>query len=171
MPPSKQTSRKEPQAVRFQVDTALTTLAVTVEHETVTEIHLGGKTSRAPETTFQRRVAGELEEYFAGSRKEFDFPMSPKGTEFQMLVWQELQRIPYGETRTYGEIAQRLGNQGAARAVGAANHHNPIPIVIPCHRVVAAGGRLGGFGGGVELKRRMLELEASNTTLQLCLAR
>lgn len=171
MPPSKQTSRKEPQAVRFQVDTALTTLAVTVERDTVTEIHLGGTASRAPETTFDRRVAGELGEYFAGSRKEFDFPISPKGTEFQMLVWQELQRIPYGETRTYGEIAQHLGNQRAARAVGAANHHNPIPIVIPCHRVVATGGRLGGFGGGVELKRRILELEASNTTLQLCLVR
>ena len=171
MPPSNQTSGKEPQAIRFQVDTALTTLAVTVERETVTEIHFGGTASCTPQTTFDRLVAGELKEYFAGSRKEFDFPISPKGTEFQMLVWQELQRIPYGETRTYGEIAQRLGNQRAARAVGAANHHNPIPIVIPCHRVVATGGRLGGFGGGVELKRRMLELEASNTTLQLCLTR
>ncbi len=171
MPPSNQTSGKEPQSIRFQVDTALTTLAVTVERETVTEIHFGGTASRTPKTTFDRLVAGELEEYFAGSRKEFDFPISPKGTEFQMLVWQELQRIPYGETRTYGEIAQRLGNQRAARAVGAANHHNPIPIVIPCHRVVATGGRLGGFGGGVELKRHMLELESSNTTLQLCLAR
>ncbi len=171
MPPSNQTSRKEPQAVRFQVDTTLTTLAVTIEHETVIEIRLRETAPWAPETTFERRVAGELEDYFAGSRKEFDFPISPKGTEFQMLVWQELQRIPYGETRTYGEIAQGLGHQRAARAVGAANHHNPIPIVIPCHRVVATGGRLGGFGGGVELKRRMLELEASNTTRQLCLAR
>ncbi len=171
MPPSNQTSRKEPQAIRFQVDTVLTTLAVTVARETVIEIRLGGTASRAPETTLERRVAGELEEYFAGRRQEFDVPVSPMGTEFQMLVWQELLRIPYGETRTYAEIAQRLGNQRAARAVGAANHHNPIPVVIPCHRVVATGGGLGGFGGGVELKRRMLELEASNTPLQLTLTR
>ena len=171
MPPPNQTSRKEPQAIRFQVDTVLTTLAVTVVRETVTEIRLGGTASRAPETTFEGRVAGELEEYFAGSRKEFDVSVSPKGTEFQMLVWQEFLRIPYGETRTYGEIAQHLGNQRAARAVGAASHHNPIPIVIPCHRVVATGGGLGGFGGGVELKRRLLELEASHTTLRLSVAR
>ncbi len=150
---------------------ALTTLAVTVEHEMVTEIRFGGTALRGPETSCERRVAGELAEYFSGTRKDFDVPLSPKGTDFQLLVWQELQRIPYGETRTYGEVARRIGNKGASRAVGAANHHNPIPIVIPCHRVVASGGRLGGFGGGVELKRRMLELEASHTPLQLSLAR
>jgi methylated-DNA-[protein]-cysteine S-methyltransferase len=162
---------KEPSPTRFQVDTPLTTLAVTVERETVTEIRFGGTAPGAPKTRFERQVAGELEGYFAGTRKEFGFPVSPKGTAFQLLVWQELQRIPYGETRTYGELARRIGNRGASRAVGAANHHNPIPVVIPCHRVVASGGRLGGFGGGVELKRRMLELEASHTPLQLSFAR
>ena len=171
MPPTNQTSVKKPPPARFRVDTPLTTLTVAVEQETVTEIRFGGTSSRAPTTPFERQVAGELEGYFARTRKEFGFPVSPKGTAFQLLVWQELQRIPYGETRTYGELARGIGNKGASRAVGAANHHNPIPIVIPCHRVVASGGRLGGFGGGVELKRRMLELEASHTPLQLSLAR
>ncbi len=171
MPPSDDTSPEVPQSACFQIDTALTTLAVTVEHEMVTEIRFGGTVLRGPETSCERRVAGELAEYFSGTRKDFGVPLSPKGTDFQLLVWQELQRIPYGETRTYGEIAQRIGKKGASRAVGAANHHNPIPIIIPCHRVVASGGRLGGFGGGVELKRHMLELEASHTLLPLSIAR
>ncbi len=171
MPPPDDTSPEVPQAGCFQIDTGLTTLAVTVEHEMVTEIRFGATALRGPETSCERRVAGELAEYFSGTRKDFDVPLSPKGTDFQLLVWQELQRIPYGETRTYGDIAQRIGKKGASRAVGSANHHNPLPIISPCHRVVASGGRLGGFGGGVELKRHMLELEASHTLLPLSIAR
>jgi methylated-DNA-[protein]-cysteine S-methyltransferase len=89
--------------------------------------------------------------------------MNSTGTEFNQRVWQELEKIPYGETISYGELARRLGKPKAARAVGTANGKNPIPIVIPCHRVVAAGGKLGGYGGGLPLKRRLLDLEAANT--------
>ena len=98
-------------------------------------------------------------EYLHGKRTAFTFPIRPAGTPFELAVWQALERIPYGATRTYGEIAHDVGRPGAARAIGQANHKNPIPIVIPCHRVVAAGGKLGGYGGGLNLKRRLLDLE------------
>lgn len=101
----------------------------------------------------------QLDEYFAGERKAFDLPLAPKGTDFQQKVWQALTEIPYGETRTYGEIAARVGNPKAARAVGMANNKNPIGIIIPCHRVVGAKGRLVGYAGGMEKKEWLLELE------------
>lgn len=101
----------------------------------------------------------QLEEYFAGNRKVFSLPLVPKGTEFQRAVWKELQMIPYGETRTYGQIAAAIGNAKASRAVGAANHNNPIGIVIPCHRVIGANGTLTGYGGGLDLKEALLRLE------------
>lgn len=101
----------------------------------------------------------QLDEYFAGKRKRFDLPLDFAGTDFQRRVWAELLKIPFGETRTYGEIAERLGNKNAMRAVGAANGQNPIPIIAPCHRVIGASGSLVGFGGGLETKARLLELE------------
>jgi methylated-DNA-[protein]-cysteine S-methyltransferase len=116
-------------------------------------------------------VADELLEYCAGTRTAFTFRLAPAGTPFRRRVWEALRRIPYGETRTYGEIAAAVGKPGAARAVGTANHHNPIPVVIPCHRVVGSGGRLCGFGGGLDLKRRLLELEAAHSPLRLTEAR
>jgi methylated-DNA-[protein]-cysteine S-methyltransferase len=104
-------------------------------------------------------VRRQLAEYFAGERREFDLPLAPEGTSFERAVWGELAKIPFGETRSYGEIAQILGRPGAARAVGRANGANPIPIVVPCHRVIGADGSLTGFGGGLEVKSRLLELE------------
>lgn len=101
----------------------------------------------------------QLQEYFCGLRKRFDLPLAPRGTEFQKKVWQALMDIPYGETRTYGEIAVAVGSAKACRAVGMANHVNPIPVIIPCHRVVGAGGKLTGYAGGLDRKQTLLALE------------
>lgn len=105
------------------------------------------------------RVRVELEGYFAGSLREFTLPLTLVGTEFQRRVWDELLRIPYGETRSYGELAESIGSPGGARAVGAANGANRIAIVVPCHRVIESGGGLRGYGGGLERKRFLLDLE------------
>lgn len=101
----------------------------------------------------------QLREYFVGQRTEFDLPLVPEGTPFQRSVWKCLSEIPYGETISYAELAKRVGNPKAARAVGSANGKNPLPIVIPCHRVIAADGTLGGFGGGLPTKMKLLGLE------------
>lgn len=107
-----------------------------------------------------REVASQLAEYFARTRRAFQLPLDLRGTPFQLAVWKALLRIPYGETRSYGQLAVELGHAGAARAVGAANGSNPVSIVVPCHRVIAAGGGLGGYGGGLERKRFLLDLES-----------
>ena len=107
-----------------------------------------------------KAVIKQLDEYFDGSRQDFDLPLRPQGTEFQRRVWQALQQIPYGETRSYGELAKYVGNPKASRAVGAANGINPIPVIIPCHRVIGSNGKLTGFGGGLETKAFLLNLEA-----------
>ena len=104
-------------------------------------------------------AARQLQEYFAGCRREFFLPLAPRGTEFQRQVWHALEGIPYGETRTYGEIARAIGKPKACRAVGMANHRNPLSILVPCHRVVGADGSLTGYGGGLEAKQFLLELE------------
>ncbi len=101
----------------------------------------------------------QLEEYFAGIRAGFSLPLAPQGTDFQKTVWRQLEAIPYGETRTYGQIAAALGKPKASRAVGGANHNNPIAIVIPCHRVIGADGSLTGYAGGIDLKEQLLHLE------------
>lgn len=101
----------------------------------------------------------QLTEYFAGGRRKFDLRLELDGTEFQRAVWQEVARIPYGETRSYGDIARAIGRPSACRAVGAANGRNPIPIVIPCHRVIGSDRRLTGFGGGLDIKEALLALE------------
>lgn len=103
----------------------------------------------------------QLEEYFAGKRKQFTAPLDLRGTEFRKRCWQELLRIPYGETRTYGEIARTVGSPAAFRAVGQANHYNPVAIIVPCHRVLASGKRLGGYGGGLPIKALLLKLEGA----------
>jgi len=107
-----------------------------------------------------RAAATQLAEYFAGRRTTFDLALAPRGTPFQRAVWDELLRIPYGETRSYGELARALGKPAAQRAVGGANHNNPISIVVPCHRVIGADGSLTGYGGHVSRKRQLLDLEA-----------
>ena len=108
-------------------------------------------------------VRKQLGEYFAGTRKSFDLPLSLSGTEFQVSVLKALQTIPYGETTSYGAIAKQIGRPKAVRAVGAANGRNPIPIVVPCHRVIGSSGDLTGFGGGLDTKEALLRLEAENS--------
>jgi methylated-DNA-[protein]-cysteine S-methyltransferase len=147
----------------FRFESALTDLTVFTNGKAVTRIEFGKLTDRLPENRLERQVAHELREYFAGKRKDFTFPIDASGSDFNKRVWERVARIPYGQTVTYGEIAREFEKPGAARAVGTANGRNPIPIVVPCHRVVAAGGKLGGFGGGLPLKRKLLDLECSNS--------
>ena len=113
--------------------------------------------TRSPQALAFARV--QLEEYFAGTRQVFALPLHPLGTPFQVAVWQELARIPYGATISYGELARRIGQPQAMRAVGAANGRNPLPLVLPCHRVIGSNGSLTGFGGGLPTKRYLLAME------------
>jgi len=108
-----------------------------------------------------QEASKQLQEYLDGKRKAFSLPLEAKGTPFQKRVWKELQRIPYGECISYGELAKRIGNPKAARAVGMANHNNPIGIIIPCHRVIGKNGKLVGYAGGMDKKAYLLELEKS----------
>ena len=106
-----------------------------------------------------RETIRQLRAYFAGELEAFDLPLEPEGTPFQLAVWKRLCEIPYGETISYGELARRIGNPNASRAVGLANGSNPIPIVIPCHRVIGSNGKLTGYGGGLPIKEKLLALE------------
>lgn len=106
-----------------------------------------------------KEAVRQVEEYLDGKRSEFDLPLEPIGTEFQMRVWRELARIPYGKTISYTELARKIRNEKAVRAVGTANGRNPLSLVIPCHRVIAADGSLGGYAGGLEIKKKLLDLE------------
>ena len=119
----------------------------------------GGNLPATGETPLIRRAAEQLREYFAGERVRFDLPVLPAGTVFQKRVWEAVSAIPYGETRTYKEIAVKAGNPQAARAVGMANNRNPVVIVIPCHRVIGHNGALVGYGGGLDVKAYLLGLE------------
>lgn len=112
-------------------------------------------------TPLLAQAAAELQEYFAGKRSAFTVPLAPLGTPFQALIWQTLaQTVPYGQTVSYGELAKRAGRPTAARAVGMANHNNPLPVFIPCHRVIGANGKLVGFGGGLSFKEKLISMEA-----------
>ncbi|MCP3890681.1 MAG: methylated-DNA--[protein]-cysteine S-methyltransferase [Desulfobulbaceae bacterium] len=122
------------------------------ENITISTSMTENKTSFSP-------VRKQLSEYFAGERKTFSIPFSPAGTPFQGRVWMELQKIPYGHTASYGEIAERIGNPKACRAIGMANGKNPIPIIIPCHRIIGKDGSMTGFGGGLKIKKFLLDLE------------
>ncbi len=132
----------------------------------IVRIHLGRghKDEKRPyeevETPLLRRAAAQLAEYFDGGRRCFDLPLDPLGTPFQRTVWQALRTIPYGETQTYAQVAARIGQPRACRAVGMANHHNPVMIVVPCHRVVGSNGSLTGYASGLAVKARLLELES-----------
>lgn len=111
------------------------------------------------------RAAGQLDAYFAGDRHTFDLDLAPRGTDFQLRVWMGLRAIPYGETRSYGELAAAVGSPKGFRAVGLANGRNPLSIIVPCHRVIGADGTLTGFGGGVDRKRFLLDLEQGTAAL------
>jgi methylated-DNA-[protein]-cysteine S-methyltransferase len=127
----------------------------------VTSFHFGADDDGG---IFNAEVARQIEEFFAGTRRDFDFPLAPKGTEFQKRVWAELVRIPFGETISYGELARRIGNPAASRAVGRANATNPIAVIVPCHRVIGTNGKLTGYAGGIDLKDKLLAWERATCT-------
>lgn len=124
------------------------------------------RTGWSPNPQAFGEAVAQLDAYFAGELTDFDFEFDLRGSEFQRRVWKALQTIPYGETRSYGQIADQIGATGSARAVGLANGHNPIAIVVPCHRVIGANGGLTGYGGGLDRKRTLLDMERSRTTTQ-----
>ncbi|ELS57843.1 methylated-DNA--[protein]-cysteine S-methyltransferase [Streptomyces viridochromogenes] len=149
------------------VDSPYGPLTLVAEDGLLCGLYMTGQRHRPPEETFGIRdespfaaAQDQLEAYFAGELKEFTLELRLNGTAFQRRVWDRLRRIPYGETRTYGELADDLGNPGASRAVGLANGKNPIGIIVPCHRVVGANGGLTGYGGGLDRKQRLLDFES-----------
>lgn len=157
----------EPALVVRAIETPIGGLTVVASARGVREVRWGSRAgdgsggAEPSASEHLERATGQLEEYFRGERRQFDVPLDLDGTEFQRAVWGELIRIPFAETRSYGEIAGAVGRPaGAARAVGAATGQNPAPIIVPCHRVVGAGGALTGFAGGIETKRALLAHEA-----------
>ena len=148
-------------------DTSLGPIALGEEEGAITRLWLPGQPTprlMSRETPLLKQGRQELLEYLAGERRDFDLPLHPRGTPFQRRVWQALEAIPYGQTRTYAQIAQAVDSPRGFRAVGMANHRNPIPIFIPCHRVVGSGGTLTGYAGGLALKKALLELEGVDLT-------
>lgn len=146
----------------YTYETAIGELTVMCDEEEVTEIHFGRRlypNAQELKTAMIEKTATQIAEYLQGKRKNFSLPLHPKGTEFQRLVWGALCTIPYGEVRSYKDIAVQIGKPKACRAVGMANNRNPISIVIPCHRVIGADGSLTGYGGGLDLKQKLLSLE------------
>ena len=150
-------------------ETPLGTMRVVGDARRIDRVDLPNAAARAPDPAWRaargalpgplREAKRQLGEYFAGDRREFDLPLAPDGTAFQHRVWDALRRIPYAETRSYGDLAKRIGNPTASRAVGAANGRNPLAIVVPCHRVIGADGSLTGYGGGLPVKAALLALE------------
>ena len=141
----------------FVVDSPIGPLGVSVSGDTVVGVRFGARLGPSAD----HPAAAQLSAYFAGELTDFTVPFELRnGSEFEQAVWAEIAKIPYGEMITYGAIATALGDPGAARAVGTACNHNPVPVIVPCHRVVGAGGKMVGFGGGLDRKRRLLELEA-----------
>ncbi len=149
----------------FFYTTDLGSIGIAEQENTLTDLYFPGevvpKNLRVAETAVLEEAGNQLRAYLAGRLQNFTLPLAPAGTAFQQSVWEKLCAIPYGETRSYREIAQSLGKPGAARAVGQANHNNPLPIFIPCHRVIGASGKLVGYGGGLHLKEYLLRLESA----------
>ncbi|MFD9855168.1 methylated-DNA--[protein]-cysteine S-methyltransferase [[Kitasatospora] papulosa] len=148
------------------VDSPYGALTLVATDGVLSGLYMTAQRHRPPEETFGvpdarpfTETVRQLDAYFAGELTEFDLPLSLAGTPFQRSVWAELVRIPYGETRSYGELAENLGKPGASRAVGLANGRNPVGIIVPCHRVVGASGSLTGYGGGLDRKQRLLAFE------------
>ncbi|HET9518708.1 MAG TPA: methylated-DNA--[protein]-cysteine S-methyltransferase [Actinoplanes sp.] len=144
--------------MRVLVESPVGPLAVVMDGDVVIGVRFGGTAGAVPASG---AVAADFAGYFAGTQTAFTVPVEIRGgSAFERAVWAELSSIPYGEMRTYGDVAKAIGDVGAARAVGTACNRNPIPVIVPCHRVVGAGGKLVGFGGGLARKRQLLELEA-----------
>ncbi|WP_407562148.1 methylated-DNA--[protein]-cysteine S-methyltransferase [Streptomyces sp. 184] len=151
------------------VDSPVGPLTLVAEDDSLTGLYMTDQRHRPADETFGvpadpadppfAAAAAQLSAYFAGERTDFDLPLHLSGTPFQQRVWEQLRQIPYGETISYGELAERVGNPAASRAVGMANGRNPVGIIVPCHRVVGANGSLTGYGGGIDRKKQLLALE------------
>lgn len=150
------------------INTKIGVLSLIEEDNKIMAIEIGKKMEQeefvVKETPLLQETQKQVIEYLEGNRKNFTIPFSLKGTKFMKAVWTALQEIPYGEVRNYGQIAKKVGNPKAARAVGMANHRNPLPILIPCHRVIGTSGKLVGYACGLEIKQFLLELEQKNKT-------
>ncbi|MFF3613019.1 methylated-DNA--[protein]-cysteine S-methyltransferase [Streptomyces sp. NPDC002580] len=151
------------------IDSPYGPLTLVADDGVLCGLYMVGQRHRPPEESFGGRddthfdeVTEQLHAYFEGELKEFTLELRLAGTPFQRSVWDQLRRIPYGETRSYGELAEALGNMGASRAVGLANGKNPVGIIVPCHRVVGASGGLTGYGGGLDRKKRLLDFESGS---------
>ena len=136
-------------------------LTITEENGALTALTFSGGETQRPSTPLLKEAVSQLTAYFAGQRQVFELPLSPRGTAFQKQVWDALCRVPYGQTCSYGQLAHAIGRDRACRAVGMANHRNPLPIFIPCHRCVGADGSLTGYAGGLAAKKYMLQLEGA----------
>lgn len=137
------------------------TICIDANENAVTSIRLSELGEENPSPITNKTIV-QLTEYFEGKRREFDIPIELTGTEFQLKVWNELKKIPYGETRSYADIAKAVGNSKACRAVGGANNKNPIMIIVPCHRVIGKNGSMVGYAGGIDIKVELLKLESCN---------
>lgn len=145
----------------FYYDTNIGRIGIREDGEYITNIYFGEQNLdiEIKETDLIKKAYIQLDEYISGNRTEFNLPLKPKGTEFQSKVWLELTKIPYGQTKSYKDIAVLVGNEKASRAVGMANNKNPIPIIIPCHRVIGSNKKLVGYAGGLDLKEKLLKIE------------
>lgn len=144
---------------RIRIDSPIGTLTLAEEDGALTKLLFEECEPSGERTALLNEAARQLEEYFAGRRRAFELPLNPAGTPFQKKVWKALRDIPYGETRSYGDIARAVDSPKAFRAVGMANHNNPVSIIIPCHRVIGSDGSLTGYGGGLDKKIYLLQLE------------
>lgn len=150
----------------FSYETEIGKITIAENGTAITNIYFKDevipKDIEVKETTLINKAATEIIEYLEGKRKTFDLPLTPEGTEFQQKVWNALKEIPYGETRSYKEMAEAIGNPKACRAVGMANNKNPIMLFIPCHRVIGANGSLVGYAGGLDIKEKLLNMEKTH---------
>ena len=153
--------------ISFSFESPVGEVGVAEDEGKIVWVGFGEAEGRRGTSPLLRDAEGQLRAYFAGRLHKFDLPLGLRGTEFQKRVWRALCRIPYGETRSYGEVAAMIGNPKACRAVGMANNRNPVSIIVPCHRVVGSDGSLVGYGGGLGVKKFLLELEGENRN---CLA-
>ncbi|MBO3444738.1 methylated-DNA--[protein]-cysteine S-methyltransferase [Clostridium sp. CCUG 7971] len=150
----------------FYYETKIGKIGIVQNNENITNIYTSDKLPsdgmEVVETPLILKAANQLKDYLEGKRKSFDFSIEPEGTEFQKKVWKELQNTPYGETLSYKDIAEKIGNPKASRAIGMANNKNPILIIIPCHRIIGKNGKLVGYAAGLDMKKQLLEMEKEN---------
>ena len=148
----------------FVYNMPLGRLTIAADDHAIKEVHFGALKLDCPRrpSALTNQAATQLQEYFSGKRTEFSVPVDPEGSEFQKAVWSQLQTIPYGQTRTYAQVAEAIGSPKSYRGVGMANNKNPIPILIPCHRVIGANGNLVGYAAGIKIKDYLLKLESEH---------